>query len=64
MKSEKENTENNKIIKDTILTEEERKETNRNIKTPDNSLIRKETKEKKEIKEKKDDIIEKKRRRK
>ncbi len=60
MKSEKENTENNKIIKDTILTEEERKETNRNIKTPDNSLIRKETKEKKEIKEKKDDIIEKK----
>jgi hypothetical protein len=51
MKSEKENTENNKIIKDTILTEEERKETNRNIKTPDNSLIRKETKEKKEIKE-------------
>ena len=60
MKSEKENTENNKIIKDTILTEEERKETNRNIKTPDNSLIRKETKEKKEIKEKEDDIIEKK----
>ena len=56
-KSEKDNIVNNKIIKDTILTEDERKETNRNIKTPDNSILKK---EKEDIKEKKEDTIEKK----
>ena len=39
MKSDKENIENNKIIKDNILTEEERKDTYRNTKTPDVSNI-------------------------
>ena len=60
MKSEKETIENNKIAKDTILTEEEKKETNRNIKTPDTSQIRKDTKEKKEEEKKEENIPEKK----
>ena len=57
LKSEKENAGNNNIIKDNILTEEERKETSRIIKTPDTSKIRKEKEEKKEekIEEKKEE---------
>ena len=53
-KSEKENVENNNIMKDNILTEEEKKETNRNIKTPDVSQIKQ--KEEK-IEEKKEEKI-------
>ena len=51
MKSDKENIENNKIIKDNILTEEERKDTYRNTKTPDVSNINTDKEKEKEKEE-------------